>query len=106
MPWQKHMMTLFTVGILIFVRCIYRVIEYMQGPQGNLMIHEIYIYILDAGLILIAMVIFHLYHPSEISSLLRGGKVAVLFRVENIVHKYSGLQLNTASSDVNLNRDV
>ena len=106
MPWQKHMATLFTVGILIFDRCTYRVIEYIQGPQGNLMTHEIYIYILDAGLILIAMVTFHLYHPSEISSLLRAGKVAVLFHVENIEQKYSGLQLHMIGSEVNINRSV
>ncbi|KAJ5519329.1 RTA1 protein [Penicillium expansum] len=102
MPWQKHM-AIFTVGILIFDRCIYRVIE---GHRGNLMTHEIYIYILDAGLILIAMVTFHLYHPSEISSLLRAGKVAVLFHVENIEQKYSGLQLHMIGSEVNINRSV
>lgn len=65
----------------------------MQGPTGELMTHEFYLYIFDAGLMLIVMMIFHLNHPSEVNSLLKGGKVAVLLRVYSVENQCSTIPL-------------
>lgn len=84
MPWKKHSTVLLTAGAVILIRCIYRVIEYIQGEKGALQSKEVYLYVLDAGLMLIVMLIFHFYHPSEVGSLLKGGRVARLFKMESV----------------------
>ena len=63
---------LYTVSALILVRCIYRVIEYIQGEQdGYLFTHEWSIYVLDASLMVGAMAVFWVWHPNVLK---RGGK--------------------------------
>jgi hypothetical protein len=84
MPWKKHSTVLLVSGAVILIRCLYRVIEYIQGETGVLQTKEVFIYLLDAALMLIVMIIFHIFHPSEVNSLLRGGKVAKLFRTEMV----------------------
>lgn len=83
-PWKKHSTVLLAAGAVILIRCVYRVIEYIQGEKGALQSNEVYLYVLDAGLMLIVMLIFHFFHPSEVGSLLKGGKVARLFKTESV----------------------
>lgn len=47
-PWKKHMNGLYFVSIAIFVRSIVRVVEFLQGYDGFLMTHEVFIYVFDA----------------------------------------------------------
>lgn len=44
-----------------------RVVEYLEGYDGYLLRHEIFLYVLDALLMFVVMVILHFYHPSEIN---------------------------------------
>ncbi|KAF1809549.1 RTA1-domain-containing protein [Eremomyces bilateralis CBS 781.70] len=73
MPWQKHMGALYATSLLIFVRSIFRVIEYLQGFNGYLLSKEVYLYVFDSLLIAAAVVVMNLIHPSEIGRLLKGG---------------------------------
>jgi hypothetical protein len=73
-PWKKHMMSLYLVSILIFVRSIVRVVEYAQGHTGYIMVHEIFLYIFDSLVMWIAMAVMNWIHPSEVAACLRGGK--------------------------------
>ncbi|TVY64945.1 Protein RTA1 [Fusarium oxysporum f. sp. cubense] len=82
-PWKKHLLVLLIASLLILVRCLYRVIEYMQGPDGSIISNETYVYVFDAVPMFIMMITFHYYHPSEVSCLLFGGKMICLFRVEH-----------------------
>ncbi|KAI0122205.1 RTA1-domain-containing protein [Daldinia grandis] len=70
--WQSYLVTLYMTGIMIWVRSLFRVIEYLQGNEGTLSISEVYLYVFDPTLIFIAMVWMNWYHPSEIGILLRG----------------------------------
>lgn len=83
-PWRKHLGTLLTASALILARCIYRVVEYQQGKTGYLLSHEVFVYTLDGGLMLIVMLNFHFVHPSEIKALLHGGNMAVLFKIKSL----------------------
>jgi len=83
-PWMKHLITLFLVSSLILIRSIYRVVEYVQGRDGNLMSHEIYLYALDSALMFLVMLIFGIMHPSEVQALHRGGKVAKFVSVREV----------------------
>ncbi|KAJ5737767.1 uncharacterized protein N7483_002892 [Penicillium malachiteum] len=70
--WERYMYVLYAASTMIMVRCIYRVIEYIQGSTGTLQSHEYFAYIFDATLMFLVMVIFIIFHPSQI--LKRGGK--------------------------------
>jgi hypothetical protein len=77
------MVALLLASTLVLVRCIYRVIEYLQGAGGELQTHEAYLYALDSGPMLLVMSILAIVHPSEIGSLLYGKKmVTKLFWVK------------------------
>jgi hypothetical protein len=76
-PWEKHMVSLYIVSILIFVRSIVRVVEYAQGTTGYIMVHEYFLYIFDALVMWAAMVVMNWIHPSEVAAHLRGGKAFV-----------------------------
>ncbi|KAH8814869.1 RTA1 like protein-domain-containing protein [Xylogone sp. PMI_703] len=70
-PWRKHIHTLYFTSILILIRSIFRCIEYIQGNDGYLLHHEIFIYIFDACLMLAVMVAFNVIYPSEVNALLK-----------------------------------
>ncbi|KAH7092869.1 RTA1 like protein-domain-containing protein [Auriculariales sp. MPI-PUGE-AT-0066] len=81
--WRKHLYTLYFMSSLIFVRCVFRIIEYMQGTTGYLMNHEVYMYIFDAFLMTIVSFTLNFLHPSEIDALAHGGMVSQMggFRI-------------------------
>ena len=89
--WQKSLYSLYAGSLLIWIRCVFRLIEYAQGMEkiniyrcslstdrkllgndGYLISHEVYLYIFDALLMFFVMVIFAIVHPSEINAELRG----------------------------------
>ncbi|CAI7641838.1 unnamed protein product [Penicillium viridicatum] len=69
-PWRKHLNILYATSSLVLVRSLFRLAEYIQGNKGFLLRHEVFLYIFDALLIFIAMVIFNTTHPSEITRFL------------------------------------
>ena len=74
LPWQKHMYALYAASVLIMIRSIFRVVEYVQGNNGYLMRHEWFLYIFDALLMFTVLVIYNFVHLSEIKALSQGGK--------------------------------
>ncbi|KAH8749747.1 RTA-like protein [Diaporthe sp. PMI_573] len=72
-PWRKHMRALYVGSLLIMVRSLFRAVEYLQGFDGYLLRHEAYLYILDAVLMFLVMVLFNWIHPAEIAAILSGG---------------------------------
>jgi magnesium-transporting ATPase (P-type) len=77
-PWKPHFWTLYMASLIILARCVYRFIEYsMQagGESGYLIEHEWCMYVFDAVLMALVLVLFFVRHPSEIHALSkpRGG---------------------------------
>ncbi|KAF9870204.1 hypothetical protein CkaCkLH20_12290 [Colletotrichum karsti] len=70
--WKHYLLTLYVTSGLIWVRSVFRVIEYLQGNKGYLMTTEVFIFIFDATLMFLVMVWMNWFHPSEIGLLLRG----------------------------------
>lgn len=85
MPWQKHLYTLYGTSFVIWVRSIFRLIEFGQGRDGYLMSTEVYLYIFDALLMFTIMVWLAIVHPSEVYALLKGGKHKSIYKVR-IMH--------------------
>jgi hypothetical protein len=75
-PWRKHLTALYAASILILVRSVFRVVEFIQGNDGYIFGHEWFLYIFDSVLMLGVMTIFNIVHPSEVKALLRGGKLS------------------------------
>jgi hypothetical protein len=73
-PWKEHLLALYLGSMFILVRSVFRVIEYSMGQDGYLMSHEWCLYIFDALLMSLTMIIFVWKHPSEINALLRRGR--------------------------------
>lgn len=49
--------------LLIYIRCVYRVVELSQGWTGYLIVHEVFLMVLDATMIAGAGIIFAVFHP-------------------------------------------
>lgn len=75
LPWRKHIYVLHTSSVLVLVRSVVRVVEYVQGTDGFLMSNEVFIYVFDGLLMFALMVIFLVIHPSEVNCLLGRGRV-------------------------------
>ncbi|KIL85173.1 hypothetical protein FAVG1_11602 [Fusarium avenaceum] len=69
-PWKKHMYVLYAGSLFIMIRLVFRAVEYLQGFVGYLLKHEIYLYVFDAILMLLVMVIFSWCHPAEILAII------------------------------------
>ncbi|CAI7567830.1 unnamed protein product [Penicillium pancosmium] len=90
-PWRKHLNVLYVTSFLILVRSLFRVAEYLQGNDGYLLHHEVFLYIFDAVLMFITMMVFNLIHPHEIGALLRQAPDYKLssFPNDGLVNTYS-----------------
>ncbi|KAH8652574.1 RTA-like protein [Ilyonectria robusta] len=63
--WRGVMTVLYVSSALIFVRSLFRLIEYTSGRDGPLMTNEAYLYIFDALLMLGAAAIIGIFHPAK-----------------------------------------
>lgn len=64
--WQRHLYILYTTSALILIRSIFRVVEYLQGNDGYLIAHEVFIYTMDALLMAIVMAIFAAWYIGDL----------------------------------------
>ncbi|OKL63501.1 hypothetical protein UA08_01558 [Talaromyces atroroseus] len=76
LPWRKHLGAMYATSLLIMVRSIFRVVEYLQGFDGYILEHEAFLYVFDALLMFLVMAVFIVVHPSEINALAKGGHAA------------------------------
>lgn len=72
--WKADLRTLYFSSVLIFIRSIFRLIEYSQGNDGWLIRREWTLYVFDATLMLCVFVPFNIWHPSHVEAFLHGGK--------------------------------
>jgi hypothetical protein len=70
-PWKSHLRTLHVVGLLIMIRSVFRVAEFVMGNDGYLLKHEWTLYVFDAVLMWIVMVVFAYNYPGDINTSLQ-----------------------------------
>jgi RTA1 like protein len=73
-PWKRHQGVLYFGSVLIFVRSVFRLIEYSVSYDTTLYKHEWWCYVFDATLMTLTMLAFDLVHPGQIKSVLRDMK--------------------------------
>lgn len=64
--WKNHFRAIMLATLLIIVRSIVRAAEYLQGEGGTIMSNEVFIYVFDATLMWLVMVIFLVLHPGRL----------------------------------------
>jgi hypothetical protein len=67
-PWQSYILVLYAASVMIMIRSVFRIAEYITGANGVLQSTELYIYIFDATLMFIVVALFIVFHPSKIIS--------------------------------------
>ncbi|UPK89378.1 hypothetical protein LCI18_000313 [Fusarium solani-melongenae] len=76
-PWKRHLKVLYLTSGLILVRSIFRVIEYLQGNDGYLISHEVFLYVFDALLMAAVMVVFLVSYVDGLTSLRKDKEASV-----------------------------
>ncbi|KAJ5608670.1 hypothetical protein N7528_009237 [Penicillium herquei] len=64
--WRGLLFALYTASVLILIRSIYRIIEFAQGNSGYVISHEVFLYVFDASMMFLVMIVMNLYHPSVV----------------------------------------
>lgn len=69
--WRPTLWTLRCVSVLIFIRSLYRLIEFTSGSNSSLAKTEVYLYIFDAALLSVSAFLFIVIHPARLFRKLR-----------------------------------
>lgn len=64
--WKRELKILYTTSILVFIRSIYRLVEYGQGNRGYLIRNEWTLYCFDAVLMLGVLVGFNFWYARQV----------------------------------------
>ncbi|KAK3934435.1 RTA1 like protein [Diplogelasinospora grovesii] len=62
--WERSLHMLYGVSVLVMVRSVFRVIEFILGPDGYPLTHEWTLYVFDSVPMLVVMIIFWQWFPS------------------------------------------
>jgi hypothetical protein len=65
-PWQSCLNMLYSTSLAVLVRNIYRVIEFIIGQDGYLLNNEWPMYVFDGALMLLVMIGFFIWYPSQL----------------------------------------
>src|SRR3954468_1616500 len=68
-PWRKFLYILYITSAFIMLRSIVRVAEFVEGFKGNIIRHEVYLYVFDAVPMWAMMVAYNIWYPSNFSEL-------------------------------------
>ncbi|EED17847.1 RTA1 domain protein, putative [Talaromyces stipitatus ATCC 10500] len=65
-PWRSTLWMLRGVSVLIFIRSVYRLIEFTSGSDSALTKHEAFLYVFDASLLSLVAFLFVVIHPGRL----------------------------------------
>ncbi|RHZ62604.1 hypothetical protein CDV55_102594 [Aspergillus turcosus] len=70
--WKGLLWVLYLVSGLILIRSAFRMVEFVQGFNGYLISHEIFMYVLDTAQMFVLMVVMNVVHPSGVLGRVKG----------------------------------
>ncbi|CAM1502539.1 Fc.00g045230.m01.CDS01 [Cosmosporella sp. VM-42] len=71
LPWERYLHILYITCALILIRNFVRVAEFIEGFEGYVIRHEVFLYIFDAVPMAAVMFIFNIWYPLTV---LNGGE--------------------------------
>ncbi|KAM3065109.1 hypothetical protein ACMFMG_006132 [Clarireedia jacksonii] len=91
--WENYFRAIIVTTVLIVVRSIVRMVEYIQESDGYVISHEVFIYIFDAPLMWLCMVVFLLLHPGRLIKSTQGvGKEGLALEDRVPLGPHSGVE--------------
>ena len=66
-PWKKHLYVLYVTCGFIMFRSIVRIAEFVEGFEGEILTHEVFLFVFDAIPMGSVMAIFIIWYPSSFS---------------------------------------
>lgn len=67
-PWESVLNMLYGTSIIISVRNIFRLVEFIAGHDSYLFKNEWPVYVFDGVLMLITMVVFFIWYPPQLQT--------------------------------------
>ncbi|KAF4944828.1 hypothetical protein FGADI_12423 [Fusarium gaditjirri] len=64
--WRRYFRTIEAMTIIMIIRNIVRAAGYLQGQGGLVISHEVFIYLFDASLMFLVMLLFLIIHPGRL----------------------------------------
>ncbi|KAF5018829.1 hypothetical protein F66182_9193 [Fusarium sp. NRRL 66182] len=64
--WKKLLLVLYAASLSILIRSVFRVAEYIMGKDSELQSEEFWIYVFDALLMSVVVVLLNVFHPSRV----------------------------------------
>lgn len=84
--WKRHLWTLYSVCVLIIVRSVFRLAEFVEGPGSNAYRTEAYMYVFDAALMFLVTVALGLVHPGMVLRAVRKAELGELGAGDNGIY--------------------
>ncbi|KAI4628508.1 hypothetical protein J4E83_003058 [Alternaria metachromatica] len=76
--WRRYMWALYSVSVLVVVRSIFRLAEFIEGPESKVYQTEAYLYVFDAALMFAVVVIMAVFHPGFLFRVVRKAELMPL----------------------------
>ncbi|PVI03260.1 putative RTA1 domain protein [Periconia macrospinosa] len=64
--WRRYLWMLYGVSLLVVVRSIFRLAEFVEGNEGHLYKTEVFLYIFDATLMFLVVIVMGVVHPGRL----------------------------------------
>ncbi|KAH8885783.1 RTA1-domain-containing protein [Thozetella sp. PMI_491] len=64
--WENHFRAVGVITLAMMVRSVVRMVEYLQGSDGTIVTHEIFLYALDAAIMFLIMLVYIVIHPGRL----------------------------------------
>jgi hypothetical protein len=71
LPWLRIMRLMYAISLMIMVRSIFRLVEYMQGMNGYCMRHEWTLYVFDSVPMVLSAILMLVYFPVKLRQTVR-----------------------------------
>ncbi|KAL2007578.1 hypothetical protein VTN00DRAFT_9016 [Thermoascus crustaceus] len=72
--WRRQMWALYVVSVFVLLRNIVRIAQFTEGGTGFINTHEAMIYVFDATLMWLVMVVFGFVHPGKLRKDIRNAE--------------------------------
>lgn len=67
LPWKKYLYILYITCGFILLRSILRVAEFVEGFDGEIYTHEVFLFVFDGIPMVLVMGVFNIWYPSFFS---------------------------------------
>ena len=73
--WRRHLWALYSVCTLILVRSVFRLTEFIEGPEAAIYKKEAYLYVFDSTLMFLTVLIMAVVHPGMLLRAVRKAEI-------------------------------